>query len=65
MSSTSVHSQPPSDQSRQQPDVNGNQNQDDNTPPNGDTTYPEQKHAGAVGYGPNYGKGAVRDFYCS
>lgn len=29
--------------------------------------YPEQKHAGAVGYGPNYGKGVVcgsfgRDF---
>ena len=22
--------------------------------------YPEQKHAGAVGYGPEYGKGAVR-----
>ncbi|GBE84399.1 predicted protein [Sparassis crispa] len=29
-----------------------------NAPPAPDNGYPEQRHAGAVGYGPEYGKGA-------
>ena len=32
--------------------------QESGSEPNGG--YPEQRHAGAVGYGPEYGKGAVR-----
>lgn len=52
--SAAAHDQPPP---HNQPGT-GVQNEDAGTGANEE--YPEQKHAGAVGYGPNYGKGVVR-----